>query len=310
MRRMLTAVLKQVRPDPMGDARRIVTATASRPAGLRALNLAVDNLPTAGQEWFQRRFALAFFHNLKGPCSAAGEWSAKFAGRPIRVPIREDVPQRWNFAVSLKGHDTEVKTLYIRLLREGRLQTFYDIGTNYGTHSLPLLIHGVRVISVEPNPTCHSFFRELCRVNGVTPDLRDVALGNADGTVRLAYPPDETWLGTVSADVASDLAVGHELVFVDVPMTTLDNMVATGDPVPDLIKVDTEGHDVAVLEGGRRLLERHKPAIVFEAWRLDERPALHDLLSGLGYVAARPGTGEPMTWASFLSSPDGNFLAV
>lgn len=240
---------------------------------------------------------------------APGSWIVPFAGRKLDVPLEGDVAQRWNFAASVTGHDIEIKALYVRLLAEGTLNVAYDIGTNYGTHSLPLLVHGVRTISVEPNPLCHAFFTDLCAVNGVTPDLRRVCLGEEEGTVRLAYPVDETWLGTVSTDVESDLQQGHDMAEVEVQMTTLDKMIARGDPIPDLIKVDTEGHDVGVLRGGHRLLAEHKPLIVFESLRAHERGALRELLTEVGYRVALPGTGVNIRWDAFMTSNECNFLA-
>jgi FkbM family methyltransferase len=308
MRNTLVRIVKAVRENPRDDVEAMVAAAIASPTTRRPLHAVVTRAPARQQAWFQRNFARVLMK--RDLTVAPGSWTVPFAGRKVDVPLEGDVAQRWNFAASVAGHDIEVKALYVRLLSVGAVRVAYDIGTNYGTHSLPLLVHGVRTVSIEPNPLCHAFFIDLCAVNGVTADLRKVALGEEEGTVRLAYPVDETWLGTVSTDVEADLRLGHEMAEIEVPMTTLDEMIARGNPIPDLIKVDTEGHDIGVLRGGRRLLAKHKPLIVFESWRVQERGALRDLLTEAGYRIGLPGTGETLSWDAFMTSSEGNFLGL
>jgi hypothetical protein len=46
---------------------------------------------------------------------------------------------------------------------------------------------------------------------------------------------------------------------------TIDELVASGElPPPTLVKIDVEGAEVAVLEGMRATIERHRPAIICE----------------------------------------------
>jgi hypothetical protein len=55
------------------------------------------------------------------------------------------------------------------------------------------------------------------------------------------------------------------LGFEDVPVRTLDRLLAEGlTRAPDLIKIDTEGGELAVLRGARELLAAHRPLVVFE----------------------------------------------
>src|SRR5437016_329421 len=67
-----------------------------------------------------------------------GVWTVNFIGKPIQVPLN---PHRcwldWDYAVSILGHDAEIKRTYASLIMSSIApDLFVDIGANYGTHSL------------------------------------------------------------------------------------------------------------------------------------------------------------------------------
>jgi FkbM family methyltransferase len=75
-----------------------------------------------------------------------------------------------------------------------------------------------------------------------------------------------------------------------VDVTTLDAYFAGRSRGPDFIKIDVEGHELAVLAGGRSILETHHPLLLIECEARhrpdgDVRPVL-ELLCGLGYVGS------------------------
>ncbi len=51
---------------------------------------------------------------------------------------------------------------------------------------------------------------------------------------------------------------------VQVPTMTLDAFFDAKDKVPDLIKIDVEGHEIEVLKGGINLLGKYKPLLIIE----------------------------------------------
>jgi FkbM family methyltransferase len=73
---------------------------------------------------------------------------------------------------------------------------------------------------------------------------------------------------------------------LEVPVTTLDAFFAK-HRAPNLLKIDVEGHELAVLEGARHTLESHRPSLLIECEARhrsdgDVRPVF-DLLQSLGY---------------------------
>ncbi|CAA9891487.1 conserved hypothetical protein [Candidatus Methylobacter favarea] len=66
----------------------------------------------------------------------------------------------WDTAVSITGHDIEIKQTYEALIGSSEPpELFIDIGANYGTHSLLFLVHQIKTITFEPNASCHDFFQ-------------------------------------------------------------------------------------------------------------------------------------------------------
>jgi Methyltransferase FkbM domain len=51
---------------------------------------------------------------------------------------------------------------------------------------------------------------------------------------------------------------------IRVPVTTLDAFIASGNPPPQLVKIDVEGGECEVLRGGSQLFGTHRPLLIVE----------------------------------------------
>jgi FkbM family methyltransferase len=153
-----------------------------------------------------------------------------------------------------------------------------DIGANLGEWSVPLAQavgpQGL-VLCCEPNPAIAAALAATLKINNLgQAQVWPVAVSEQDGEGRLAI--DRTDTGQ------SRLAVEG----VPVPLRSLDSIVAEAalDRL-NLIKIDVEGHEAAVLTGGAATLRRLRPAVVFESGHEagGERAAIADLLDELAY---------------------------
>src|SRR5262249_43621063 len=100
-----------------------------------------------------------------------------------------------------------------------------------------------------------------------------------------------------------------------VAMITLDGFTAQCGLAPDVVKIDVEGSELAVLRGARRVLAETRPLLVFEAWpQSDDRRAIFGLLSDAGYrvqpvdTVVRPW--PPFSCDEFVRSPASNFMGL
>jgi FkbM family methyltransferase len=163
-----------------------------------------------------------------------------------------------------------------------------DIGANAGYFALllaDLVGPGGSVHAFEPNPELFALLGRSARVrNGSNLVPVQAALGEREGTGALYLSPDasNSGLSTMSPDVAGEGADSLE-----VATRTLDGFCAEFALTPDLVKIDVEGHELAVLAGARRLLKAGRPRYVICELETSRNPAepLLGFMAGYGYRA-------------------------
>jgi FkbM family methyltransferase len=296
------------RPRKVREAfvRRLASRAATRPW----LNAGYTKLSPQQKSLCQRSYARLF--RTCDSTVEGGTWLVEFAGKRIRLPLTEErMWLDWDSALSILGHDIEIKTAYETLVASGRgPAVFFDVGASYGLHSLLFLVHGVRAVSFEPNPACHDCFREICALNGVSGELQAVSLGAEPGERELWFTQAETWDGTTDAIGKERFTADAAVEVLTVQQTTLDAFVAASSLAPQLVKIDTEGSEVEVLLGGLKTLQECGPMLIFESW--SRREELYRLLDDSGYaVSTLPlEGGTPLGHSAFLASPAFNFMAT
>lgn len=141
-----------------------------------------------------------------------------------------------------------------------------DIGAHVGEFSKSLLETGLfaRVIAFEPNPVNASALERIAAGN---PEFAVVpcAVGAAAGSSTL-HCDDNTPTGSL-LEYHPGYVVAGEVKTLQVPVVTVDGYLAStpapGIPV-SLLKVDSQGHDRAVLAGASRTLARDRPIVIAE----------------------------------------------
>ena len=139
-----------------------------------------------------------------------------------------------------------------------------DVGANSGVLSV-LMRDAVgvagRVVAIDPSPVACARVRQQAALNASTNvDVVHAALGATSARERMYMAA--VGIGALPApdrQHTTDRAI-------DVSVTTLDRTVAELrlDRV-DLVKIDTDGDEVALLAGASRTLALHRPALIVEA---------------------------------------------
>ena len=194
----------------------------------------------------------------------------------------------------------------IRAILAGVLRrdaTYVDVGANLGQilGEAVRLAPGGRHVAFEPIPAVAA---ELSRAfPGV--DCRRLALGARPGEEQFChFRKLEGWSGLRRSPEITDEKGDPE--FITVAVSTLDAELADSDPA--VIKIDVEGAERDVIEGGRALLSRARPVLVVEhvasAARLygSSSEDLWDLLDGLGYEILAVTGQAPLGRAEFAAS--------
>ena len=202
------------------------------------------------------------------------------------IPCRID--PRCRSAMS-KAYDPEAVEFLRETIRPGSV--CYDIGANLGVYAIQfssMVGPSGKVVAFEPNPYTLQMLRHHVAINHLANvHIVEAAAGDAPGSADFYA---ETWSG-MGRMGAPNLRL-KETERITVPVTTVDQQVAQTGLVPDLMLIDVEGFEIAVLDGARNTLRQHQPVVVVEmhpnvwASARTDRNRAESLLRDLGLRAS------------------------
>ena len=140
-------------------------------------------------------------------------------------------------------HEFEEMMFLLHFLRPGDL--FVDAGANIGSFTiLASAVAGAGSISFEPVPETFRHLKNNVAVNGIESlvELHNAGVGMEKG--KLSFT---SGLDTMNHVVSAKGDSGNGIIEVDI--ITLDEVL--GNRIPRLVKIDTEGFEMAVLQGGK-----------------------------------------------------------
>lgn len=195
------------------------------------------------------------------------------------------------FAFDFIGHQINLKGFYERqelvaafqyLSEQNLIHGFAaDIGANIGNHSLFFRQYYSKVFSFEPNPRTYkllSLNSELmdnitCFNFGLSDTTRSAFLNINAGNVGGSYlSVDESYRTNNQREIK---------------LETLDGVAESFKGKLGLLKIDVEGHELAVLKGGTALLASDKPVILFEQQIENFQNGVspvYEYLKSIGYI--------------------------
>jgi len=155
--------------------------------------------------------------------------------------------------------------------------TAIDIGANLGVYALPLAKRIHRVFAYEPGREARTHLETSRTLNAADNlEIVDKALSDTVREGRLIVS-ETSEVNRLAPDE------GHE-PGEPVAVTALDREDETRGWSPDIVKIDAEGEELNIIEGGRAFFTRHSPLVMFEV-RIGKEvnlPAI-DAFKALGY---------------------------
>ena len=145
-------------------------------------------------------------------------------------------------------------------LKEG--MTFIDIGANIGQYTLlaaSIVGDSGKVISVEAAPYTYTILNKNISLNNLSNVVsHNVAVSNSKGFTTFH-------LGHYGNSGASSLkpTINTGVREIKVKTNTLDNLLIGLDKT-DIMKIDVEGAELMVLNGGKTILKNFKPMLILE----------------------------------------------
>lgn len=208
-------------------------------------------------------------------------WPLALIPRQAVVPILQGPLRGWKWVAGstnhgywLGSHEYDKQRLFAQVVRNGSV--VYDIGANVGFYTLlaaSLAGPEGKVYAFEPAPLNIQYLKEHLRLNKVS-----------NATVLEAAVCDSTGEATFDEGMSRSTGRISPAGRLAVRTVSLDELIARGEiALPDVIKIDVEGGELAVLEGGRDTLESKRPLIFLATHGEQAHIASCRLLQGLGY---------------------------
>lgn len=199
----------------------------------------------------------------------------------------------------------------LKWLRDFRIKTVIDVGASKGSFSAEF--HGIfpkaQIFAFEPLPDCFALVQK--RMAGIASfQAFNIALGDVAGSVtmhRSSYSGSSSLreMGALHKDLFPVTAGQRE---VAVSVDTLDHALSGFNlQEPMLVKIDVQGFEDKVMDGGMDVLKRAKIVLVetsfYELYKGQPLfDGVYELLKGLGFEYHG-------SWAPELKSPiDGRLL--
>ena len=158
---------------------------------------------------------------------------------------------------------------------------FYDIGGNVGYMTIEMLQRkpNIQAVCFEPIPNLAATIIQSLALNGFSNRASVYKYGLSDrhdaiGT--LSVPAHQIHASLEKNDNVSNAPV------IEIDLVSLDQLCEDKNlALPDLIKIDIEGHEYKALLGANRVLKESKPHVLFEVSNQNEFKDVVSVLSGL-----------------------------
>jgi FkbM family methyltransferase len=211
------------------------------------------------------------------------------------------------------GWERQAQRLMTEHIRPGHV--VLDVGANAGIHTLlmaRLASPRGHVYAFEPHPSIYRALVSNVALNGQQAVVTPLPLALADATGRTTfYSGAHGGAGHLAGAGAPE---GDE---IPVETITLDEFVfGRTKRLPDFLKIDVEGAEGRVLDGGQRVLRASRPTMLIDLHTPEQDVAVGRFLDDLGYAAyrtrdmkrvanLRAGWPDPRgTWGQIVALPE------
>ncbi len=170
------------------------------------------------------------------------------------------------------------------------VNVIFDIGANVGLYSMFFYKHfeSAKIFSFEPVNSNYVLLSKHVKMNALSDRIfpKNFGFWSVNKSIRMGYPPKRerknTGLFSIFGNKWSESC----------EVKNMDEWAQSTNVYPDLIKIDTEGSELTILESSQKCLSTAR----YIAWEnnpyyADQNKGLEDLLSELGFLKV-----ESMSW--------------
>jgi len=220
---------------------------------------------------------------------------------PVRIRLRR---HRWFLWERFGEHDGPIFAAFERLIDPG--DVVWDIGANIGVYTRVIRqwFHAGAIVAIEPMEENFALLEANVKLGGLN-DVRCLRLALSDREGSESLQVDDVTSGSAVLDSVSGGAPSAGRRSAGLPPRTevvrvarLDDLVTHGElPAPKVMKIDTEGAEVKVLEGAEALLRSAQVRMAIALHGPEKAAGTIQTLARFGYVACgMVGDRGASTW--------------
>ncbi len=187
-------------------------------------------------------------------------------GKFIRIPVLDWESFRIFVFGFPSGNDEEFRLVKYLIKNLQGNDVFFDIGANYGFYTYLAQEICKKVCSFEPNTKVFYFLLK----NGKRENtfIENLAISSFTGRSKLYTSKENSGISTLNKDTVNmkeweswNYSESHNINTI-----TLDSYIKSKNITPSVLKIDVEGGEKSVLEGGEIFLRSNSPIVILEVW--------------------------------------------
>lgn len=166
-----------------------------------------------------------------------------------------------------------------------------DVGANTGVYSLLARKNNpsAKIVALEPIPANADVLQANLDANVAGVVVERIAMSDSDGEAVMYMLKDQlNYMTSVNDNryaLHPEIAGRGTVVPIGVPVMTWATLKAKGElKRPDLIKIDVEGHEVAVMRSLYAHVAQYRPTILLEVIGAENADSVNEMLRSLDYV--------------------------
>ena len=190
-----------------------------------------------------------------------------------------------SWILNSRSYEPGIRSMFLAIDTVIRPEVFWDIGANIGFYGWLLKSRNknLRIIFFEPDPDNISLLQDTALYTG----LQDIyiiphAVSDEEGKALFIIDDVSSATGALKEQHERPMHNWYGLSkTINVETVTLDSLRHNHTP-PDLLKIDTEGAEKRIFDGGKALIKEKQPIIIFESTSSEKREII-SFLKKLNY---------------------------
>lgn len=205
------------------------------------------------------------------------------------------------------GWEATSLRLWVRLVTASN--TVFDIGANTGVYALAAksVNTEAKVFAFEPVASIVDKLKKNVEINGFDINIIQAGVSSHTGDAFIYVPSTDH---SYSASLNPDMSLNQSnMVKKRIKTLRIDDFIERKNlSSADLFKIDTEKHEVDVLSGFGKVIERFRPSILIEILDRDFGEKIKDFFNNYDYIYYEIIEGKQVSRVDELGGSSRNYL--